>query len=372
MSVKTTNNVYSQISISNLTLRITGVLFLLLLLNFQSNVQSQAKEVEISGQWYLSFVAGENDGEDVNKFYAHRGYLNFKPKFSPTLSARITPDITIDNAGDVKMRLKYLYMNFNLPEHTFFKKSYIEFGLVHRPWLDFEEHINMYRMQGTMYLERNHLFNSADFGVTFVTLFGELVDETYQKEVNNKYPGRYGSMAIGIYNGGGYHALEKNTSKVLETRVTFRPSPDKFPGLQASYFGAFGKGNTEDEPDYILNTAYLSYEHQRFIVAGTAYFGEGNSKGNAIDAFGDPYPQSGYSAFAEYKIPNSKFSIVGRYDTFDHDTDVEDNNVIRTIVGLAYHFYGKHKALLDYDYAKDDATGEKVNSLVKFTVEVHF
>ncbi|MFC1477814.1 hypothetical protein ACFL6L_05040, partial [candidate division KSB1 bacterium] len=161
----------------------------------------------------MSFVQGtEDDSVDVSKFYAHRGYLNFKPKFSPTLSARMTPDITIDNIGDVKVRLKYLYMNFNLQSRSIFTKPFVEFGLVHRVWLDFEEHVNLYRMQGTMFLERNHLFNSADFGVTFVSLFGGEVDESYQDEVSSKYPGRYGSMAVGIYNGGGYHAKENNTN----------------------------------------------------------------------------------------------------------------------------------------------------------------
>ncbi len=346
--------------------------FLFMLLTNSTAAQTHKNDVEISGQWFLSYLAGETEGEDVNKFYAHRGYLNFKPIFSKTLSARITPDIKIDDTGDVKVRLKYLYMNFSLPSNEFFTKPYIEFGLVHRPWLDFEEHIDNYRMQGTMFLERNHLFNSADFGVTLVTLFGGEVDKTYQREVSKKYPGRYGSAAVGIYNGGGYHAPENNTSKVIEGRFTLRPFPDDLPGLQLSYFGIFGKGNTETEPDWMLNTAFLSYEHARFILAGTFYTGSGNSKGNAVDINGNSLDQNGYSLFGEYKIPDSKFSMIGRYDIFDPNTDVDDNNVERTIIGLAYHFQGKQKALIDYDYAKDKATDEKINSLVKFTIEVHF
>jgi len=336
-----------------------------------SGQEKKSVPVNISGQWFLSYQHGENGGEDISRFFAHRGYLNFKPKFSDRISARITPDITLENTGDVKVRLKYIYMNFSLPSNSFFTKPQVEFGLAHRAWLDFEEHINYYRMQGTMFLERNHLFNSADFGVTFITLFGGEVDESYQKTVSNKYPGRYGSAAVGIYNGGGYHAVENNTNKVIETRLTLRPLPDTFPGLQVSYFGVFGKGNTIEEPDWTVNTAFVSYENRYVAATGTYYKGKGNSKGNFLDVNSNALDQSGYSFFGEYKVPNTSWSLIGRYDYFDPDTGIDDNGIERTIVGIAYKFLG-HKALLDYDYAKDQGDDSTINSLVKFTFEVHW
>ncbi len=334
--------------------------------------QHKIDDIDISGVWYLSHVSGESGGADVNEFYAHRGYLNFKPKFNSDLSARITPDIHIDDTGDVKVRLKYLYMNFNLPGNEFFTKPYFEFGLVHRTWLDYEEHINYYRMQGKMYLETNGLHNSADFGLTFVSLLGGELDNDYKMNVNSKYPGRYGSIAFGIYNGGGYHAVEKNTNKEVEARVSIRPVPDTVPGLQLSYYGVYGKGNTVEEPDWVMNTLFTSYEHQNLVLTGTLYTGKGNSKGNALDLKGNASEMSGYSAFSEIKFPNSKFALIGRYDSFDPDTNIDDNNVNRYIVGLAYKFQGKHKVLLDYDYAKNELTDKKKNALFKFTVEVHF
>ncbi|MFC1557207.1 hypothetical protein ACFL6I_28610 [candidate division KSB1 bacterium] len=354
----------------------TGVIFsllLLLLTGYSMNVfaQTHSTDVAISGQWFLSFQAGENEGADINRFYAHRGYLTFKPTFTESLSARITPDITIDNSGDVKVRLKYMYMNFNLPSKGLFTKPYVEFGLAHRAWLDYEEHIDYYRMQGTMFLERNHLFNSADFGVTFVSLFGGEMDSGYQERVNNKYPGRYGSMALGVYNGGGYHAVENNTNKIIESRVSLRPLPDSVPGLQASYFGVFGKGNTIQEPDWTLHSAFLSYEHEIVVATAQYYTGKGNSKGDAVDANGTATGQTGYSFFSELKIPDTQFSVIGRFDSFDPDTDIRDNDIERAIVGVAYRFHG-HKALLDYDNAKVKSTDSTKNSLLKFTVEVYF
>ncbi|MBD3386725.1 hypothetical protein GF407_17615 [candidate division KSB1 bacterium] len=93
------------------------------------------------------------------------------------MSGRITPDISVDREGDgegdLEMRLKYCYIDFKLPDFYLFTIPAIEFGLVHRPWLHYEDKINGYRAQGTMFLERNNIINSGDYGVTFTALLGE-------------------------------------------------------------------------------------------------------------------------------------------------------------------------------------------------------
>ncbi len=320
--------------------------------------------------WYLSYLSNS----DFSKFYMHRGYINIKTKFSSRISTRITPDVTQDKEGDgegdIEVRLKYAYMKFSLPGNSFFTKPAIEFGLVHKTWLDFEEHINYYRCQGTMFLERTHLFNSADFGISFFSLLGGEMDESYKKDVNNKYPGRYGSIAFGIYNGGGYHAPEKNNNKMIEGRITLRPLPDVIPGLQFSYYGVFGKGNLESEPDWRINTAFVSFEEKRLVLTSTYFAAKGNSKGNALDQFGNPLNQKGYSLFGELKSSCKLFSIFGRYDYYEKNTGLEKNETKRTIAGVAYHFMGHHKAVLDYDTIKYAATDE-TDSCFKFTIEVH-
>ena len=369
---------YTALLISRYIFSPKVVIYLLLmtLLSLQgypmdASAQDSKSDVDISGLWFLSFQAGEDGGKDISRFYAHRGYINFKRKYGKNISARITPDITIDGAGDAKMRLKYIYMDFALPSHSFITKPKIEFGMVHRSWLDFEQSINAYRMQGTMFLERNGLFNSADWGATFMALFGGEMDKNYQNEVNKKYPGRYGSASFGIYNGGGYNDPENNTNKELEARLTIRSFPDKIPGLQISYFGLYGKGNIAEEPDWTANSAFLSYQHRRFVGSFTLYDGKGDYKGKALDANGESLNQSGYSFFGEYKIPGSGFSIVGRYDSFDIDKTADNNILVRTITGISYRFHG-HMAFLEYDYAKNKNADKAKSSLMKFTIQVVF
>jgi hypothetical protein len=262
------------------------------------------------------------------------------------------PEDTPNNLdGSIAVRIKYAYGKFNLPDFAFFTKPYFEVGVVHMPWLDFEEHVNWYRCQDTMFMERNGLYNSADIGITFTSLFGGEMPKEYQEKVNSYYAGRYGSMSAGIYNGGGYHASEKNQNKALEGRLTIRPLPDVIPGLQVSYFGITGKGNKDTKPDWTVNNGFVSFEHEYVALTGQYYWGKGNQKGD------DENERDGYSVFAELK-PHKKFSIIGRYDFFDPDTDSDtDKENKRYIIGAAYHIDKQHKnmVLLDYDYVDYDS-----------------
>ncbi len=329
----------------------------------------------IGGQWFLSFRTGETGGEHDSEFLLHRGYINIKKKLTDRISGRITPDISVDREGDgegdLEMRLKYGYLDYKLDDIGFLVKPHIEFGLVHRPWLDFEEHINYYRMQGYMYLEKNHLFNSADFGATFFALLGGEVDKKYQDEISSKYPGKYGSVAFGLYNGGGYHAIERNGNKVFEGRLTIRPLPEVIPGLQFSYHGIFGKGNKVEEPDWNINAAFVSYEAYYVTCTGQFYSGTGNQGGSLLNEFNKSIDHSGYSLFAELKIPEKKISLIGRYEQFDKDGNSEYITK-RIITGIAYHFVGNTKALLDFDIATKTDWSDYTRAYTKFTFEFNF
>ena len=321
--------------------------------------------------WYISYQNGEtgdtSGGEGFSRFTVKRGYINIEKEITPWFSARVTPDVsqmTDDGSfdGSFTVRLKYLYGKFKLPEFAFLTKPFVEVGIVHMPWLDYEENLNWYRCQDTMFLERNGLFNSADVGINFVSLFGGLMNEEYQNKVNNAYPGRYGSMALAVMNGGGYTAAEKNQNKVLEGRLTIRPLPDIVPGLQFSYFGITGKGNkgnndTPANPIWQLNNGFVSFEHEYVVLTGQYYWGKGNQKGD------DTNKRDGYSFFAELK-PVKKFSVIGRYDYFNPNKYQQDDENRRYIAGVAYHLDKQHKnmILLDYDtvdYRQPDKSNDK-------------
>ena len=341
----------------------------------KENLSIPIPETKISYNWFLAYVNGKEDGVNIDEFQVRRGYINITSKFNSWISTRITPDLTVDREGDgegdLEMRFKYLYVDFKMSSKWIFTKPNLEFGLVHRPWLDFEQKINRYRSQGTHFLERNGLFNSADNGITFMSLLGGEMDSKYKKEVNSKYPGRHGSIALGIYNGGGYHAIEKNRSKVFESRLTLRPFPESVPGMQVSWLLKLGKGNTEAEPDFNVNAAMLSYERRWSVLAAQYYRGKGNSKGSAVLANGDATPQEGYSIFGEYHIPFTNFGMIGRYDYFDYNRDLVSTSSKRTIAGLVYYLPVASKIILDIDTVEFE-TSDTRETIGKFTVEVNF
>ncbi len=347
----------------------------------ETPVEQFVKQTTIGGHWFLNYKY--NDVLNENKFSLSRAYLTVKTKFAKNLSARITQDLTVDKEGDdkgnVELRLKYLYMAWQLPDFGFFTGSHFEFGEVHRPWLDYEEHINSYRVQGTMPVERMHLFNSAGFGVTFVTLLGKKMDNDYTHHVSHAYPGTYGSFAVGVYNGGGYHALENNAEKNVEMRLSVRPLGEKLPGLQVSYSGIYGTGNIPESPMMNFSMVFLSYEAQWFMLSAQYFTGEGNQGGSLIyyrsnsqgglDMLSDTH--AGYSGFCEMKIPHTKLALFGRYDAFKTNvTAIEHRNIIG---GISYRFTKKSKLLLDYDQATTTESGESsITGIAEIALEVHF
>jgi hypothetical protein len=334
-------------------------------------------DVSISGQWFLSYQFNRKSEKEINAFALKRGYLTFKKKLTDDLSIRYTHDITIDKEGDgigdIELRFKYLYIRYSLPSFAFFTKPYVEFGVVHRPWLDFEQKINKYRVQGTMLMERNGILSSADYGLTFVTLFGGQIDKDYQKSVNKSYPGKYGSLSFGVYNGAGYHAIENNKNKVFDGRLSIRPIPEVIPGLQISGTGIYGKGNTEEAPDFNSIAGMLSFESTSAILTAQFYTGEGDQEGNVIDTLTrKSICQKGYSFFGEFFIPNTSFSIWGRYDYFKQKFEPVSVYSKRIIAGATYYFYKGSKLLIDIDTLDRSNSLFKNDYVIEFAVEVLF
>jgi hypothetical protein len=323
-------------------------------------------DLAIGGLWYLSYQYTDT----ANQFTIKRGYIDVKKKVvkwgKDSLEARVTPDVTQDDTGDLKLRLKYIYGKFNWQSSSW--EPWLEVGLVHMPWLDFEEHVNVYRMQDTMFTERNGAFASADLGATFGGFLGPKLTGP---NAPHAYPGKYGSFSVGVYNGGGYHAAEKNKNKVLEGRVTLRPLPDQLQGLQISYFGVTGKGNSDKNPDYTVNLGMVSYEFEFGTLTAQYYMGKGNSGGSAVDADGASLERKGYSVFGEFRIPPSKkVRGIVRYDWFDPNKNSDNNESKRYIAGLAYDVGHANIVLADYEKLK--TPGKSDVNRYQLTLQINY
>ncbi|SRR6056297_119072 len=312
--------------------------------------------LQISGQWFLAYKYNNIPGNRTSLFTLKRGYLTFRQPLNEHFSVRFTQDITLDeegeDAGNIELRLKYCYLNIDLKKILFLHQSNLEIGLVHRPWIDFEQKVNRYRVQGRMYAEKVNLFNSADFGITYSGLIGGVISENYQNNVNSNYPGKYGSFMIGIYNGPGYHAIEQNRSKTIESRITIRPLPEYVPGLQISYSNIYGEANNIYHSDFTFNNIFISSESRYHALTGQYYFGKGDSQGFYSDSTGKSHKNNGYSVFGEVKTLKKYLCVFGRYDYFLSNN--ENNYINETIIfGLSSYFYRQSKVVADIEINKD-------------------
>lgn len=338
---------------------------------------SALEGISISGLFYLAYQNGEEGGSSYNRFKVNRSYLTVEAQVLPKLSGRITVDSHQDAEGDMKARLKYAYAKYHFGDLGNLTGVGLEGGIVHMVWLDFEEHVDLYRMRDPMFMERSGMFNSADFGLTLSGGFGESLPEEYRRNVSSSYASRYGSFALGVYNGGGYHASEENKSKVVEGRLTFRPLPDVVPGLQVSGLAILGKGNVEAEarelPDWRVYNTFLSYQHAQGTLTAQYTWGEGNQKGSWIDP-GDGAPATdfnGYSLFGEQRF-GSGWRVIAGYDNLDRKPGAADLGFWRVHGGIGYDLGSQNILLFDLDRREWDDSSLPVDTRFQAVMQLKF
>ncbi len=127
-----------------------------------------------------------------------RAYLDFSGKFDGGINTRVTADLYRDANGSLNYRLKYAYFAWT-PENS---PLTLKFGQIHTPWLDWEEGLWDYRMQGTMPLERAGYSTSSDLGAG----------------VDGAWGGQKLNMQLVVMNGEGYHGAEVDQHKDVAAR----------------------------------------------------------------------------------------------------------------------------------------------------------
>jgi hypothetical protein len=318
-------------------------------------------KTSISGQWFLAYTY--NTYDSLAQFQLKRAYLDIKTKINPTFSVRYTQDIAIDkegeDAGNIETRMKYMYLKAKLKNMGLIKHSYLEIGMAHRPWVDFDGKINAYRLQDEMFADRNNIINSADLGLSWIGLFGDELDESYQKNVSSAYPGRYGSFALGIYNGGGYSSLEQNSNKTIESRISIRPFPDWMPGMQITHSFAYGMANIPDiQAAFLLNIFALTSESRYHTLHAQYYTGKGGHLEHYISPEGESYGNTGFSVLSEIKIPKTHAAVFSRYDYLESERWGNNTNTLFA-GGVAYRFH-KSKLAAYFEQSKYETHTENI------------
>ena len=95
--------------------------------------------------------------------------------------------------------------------------------------------------------------------------------------------------------------------------------------------------------------------------------GKGRNKGD----WSDEVDYSGFSAFAEGKV-GKHWRIIGRYDLFDPNVELDDDGYSRIIAGAGYDFRGHNILLLDYDVVAYESSDIEDDTRVQLTMQVKF
>jgi hypothetical protein len=276
---------------------------------------------------YTQFVYQLKDtANHANKFDVTRAYVNVIGKLAGGLTARITADIFTNADSSRAYRIKYAYAAYT-PRHS---PLTFKVGEIHTPWLDWEEALWDYRMQGTMALERNGFVSSADFGAG--------VDGTWGPDKVN--------MQVAIVNGENYNKGTGDQRKDVMGRVSvrLRASDDssRVGGLRVTAYGQYGKPTGGGARQRWLGM--VSYKSRQVTLAAEAAITR-DSATAAPERNGHVY-----SAFGVYRVPRTKAAAIARMDVFHPQAGSVTDRQTRYIAGVSYQLTPNWRLLADWDY----------------------
>lgn len=293
----------------------------------------------IYSDWSNTSYKEGSDKASSNSFNLNRAYLTLTKDVNEWLSMNLTTDLftskdSDDKGNGLELRVKYAYADLKL-----FGTS-TKIGMVPTPSDAYDNAIWPYRVQGKNLLDDLGIQSSADVGIVNEGNIGGTMDADYQKNVSNKFAGRWGGYMVGLYNGAGYDNSEKNNNKAVSALVYVRPFPDVaiLKGLQLAYYGNFGdsnsnfsSGDTTDYPAWRSNMAQVSLQHSAFAVMGQYYWGKGTKSSKEED------DRKGYLVSGYVRIPGvEKLRAFGKYYHYDPNTDAQDKDYNVYVAGLSY------------------------------------
>ena len=304
-----------------------------------------APQVTTGGLVYMQWVYQQKDTlTHVNNFDITRAYINVNAKFSGGVSGRVTPDIyRAAGDGSLRFRLKYAYATWNPKSNPLTLKM----GVIHTPWLDWEEALWDYRMQGTMALDRNGFMSAADLGAGVDGKWGPDKVNMQLTVVNGEnYNGTVGGALAGTGDQG------KDVSARVSVRVQDTNDSSRVGGLRVTAYSQYGKPTTGGERNRYVGL--VSYRTKEILVAAEAAITQDRTVGGTFAgatiapvALTDGHL---YSAYGFYRFEEHKVTLLARVDVFDPRAGVSSDRRTRFIGGLSYQINPNLRVLGDWDY----------------------
>lgn len=256
--------------------------------------------------------------------------MNLLGKFAGGLSTRVTADIFTNADSSRAYRIKYAYFAYT-PNGS---PLAFKLGLIHTPWLDWEEALWDYRMQGGMAMERGGYLTSADFGAG----------------IDGKWAGDKVNLQLTVVNGEGYSKGTGDQRKDVQGRVSVRlldaNDSSRVGGLRVTGYAQYGKPTTGGARQRY--SGMVSYRSKSVTLAGAyALTKDSVTAGALLDG-------QVASGFGVVHVPGSQAAIIARVDYTKPNkslaSTVSGYSSTRYIVGLSYQLTPNLRLLGDVDY----------------------
>jgi len=212
--------------------------------------------------------------------------------------------------------------------------------LIHTPWIDWEETLWDYRMQGAIAVDRNGYMTSADFGAG---IDGKGKDDV----VNGQFT---------VVNGEGYSGGTGDKRKDVQGRLSVRllktDDNSRVGGLRVS--GYFGVGKVTGGGDRNRYLGMVSYKSKMVTLA--AEYVSTKDTVSPVTGGGSNATGQVISVFGTLKLPKSGVGLIARVDIVDPNTDTPTNKQTRYIGGISYQVSPNLRVLADVDHLDYEAT----------------
>ena len=321
------------------TFRVLGAA-VVLAAGWTGGLAAQSPTVSVNGVIYTNFGYQLDTDSSLaidarrNNFDVARSYVNVNGK-SGNFSRRITADVDGRKAASNQLtfRLKYAYVAFAPGGGPLLLKL----GAIQTPFIEFDESVWTYRMQGPVALDRGGFLTSSDFGVSAE---GSWHNDGVQ-------------FQAGLFNGEGYSNAPGDQHKDLAGRLTVRlirsDDSSKVGGLRATGFALVGKRHAGGPRERYLGM--LSWKSRAITLAAQYAVTRDSLSPTSNDVNGKVM-----SAYGVYSIPATPVNLMGRVDVIDPDVDSEPDTPslaagrqTRVIAGVSYQAAPNVRFLLDAD-----------------------
>ncbi len=303
------------------------------------------KPIQLSGYLQTRYQANDASGK-TDGFDIRRAYLDLKGTLSPKWGYRFQANFAtspkiIDIYADYKINE---YLNFTFGQ---FAIPFSRENLTANTKTDFIDRSQVVEALVARGKDEIGDQNGRDIGIQA----GGILVKTGEKTLID--------YKIGLFNGSGINTTDKNESKDVVTRIIAHPIQGLDFGV--SYYNGHGNWGTPAKNRKRNRIGFeLGYEINNFSMSGEFINGQDAS-----------VKKQGYYVQAGYYVISKKLQFVGKIDSYDPNTDLDDNASTWYIAGL--NFVINSNILLQANYTFKEEQGNKTtNNLASIQLQAKF